>query len=244
VWRACLKAIEQMKQTAAQVLRCDIDLLDYDGEYVFLVSDPSIRVEVTRLVRGYMYENGMVVGEVVQACADARLPRYSGFDPVTGQGSMGVSYTFGAQAAEIRVEKKTGKIIVDHFASCFDVGRVIQPQQIRGQITGGVVMTVGAALCEEVRFDENGKCLNPYFSKYRFPTIKDAPRRQTVELVETPGVIGPYGARGIGEHPVIGPPPAILNAIHDATGIDFFEIPVTPEKMKKALEERLSGGKR
>jgi CO/xanthine dehydrogenase Mo-binding subunit len=63
-------------------------------------------------------------------------------------------------------------------------------------------------------------------------------------MVETPGTIGPFGARGIGEHPVIGPPPAILNAIHDATGIDFFEIPVTPEKMKKALEEKLAGGKK
>ncbi|MBI4863569.1 MAG: xanthine dehydrogenase family protein molybdopterin-binding subunit [Candidatus Riflebacteria bacterium] len=244
VWRACLKAIAQMKQTASQVLRCDVDLLDYDGEYVFLASDPSVKVEVTKLVRGYMYENGMVVGEVVQACADARLPRYSGFDPATGQGSMGVSYTFGAQAAEIRIEKKTGKIIVDHFASCFDVGRVIQPQQIRGQVTGGVVMTVGAALCEEVRFDQDGKCVNPLFRKYRFPTIKDAPKKQTVDFVETPGVIGPYGARGIGEHPVIGPPPAILNAIHDATGIDFFEIPVTPEKMKKALDEKGSGGEK
>jgi CO/xanthine dehydrogenase Mo-binding subunit len=241
VMRACLKTIEQMKQTASQALRCDVDLLEYDGEYVYLSSDPSIRVEVTKLVRGYMYENGMVVGEVVQACADARLPRYSGFDE-NGQGSMGVSYTFGAQAAEIRIEKKTGKITVDHFASSFDVGRVIQPQQIRGQVTGGVMMTIGAALCEEVRFDETGKCVNPYFSKYRFPTIKDAPRRQTVQMVETPGTIGPFGARGIGEHPVIGPPPAILNAIYDATGIDFFEIPVTPEKMKKALEEKLAGG--
>jgi CO/xanthine dehydrogenase Mo-binding subunit len=165
---------------------------------------------------------------------------------------MGVSYTFGAQAAEIRIEKKTGKIIVDHFASSFDVGQVIQPQQIRGQICGGSTMAIGAALCEEVRFDKDGKVLNPYFSKYRFPSIKDAPKKFTVEMVETPGTIGPYGARGIGEHPVIGAPPAILNAIHDATGIDFFEIPVTPEKMKKALEEKpalsqsngLAGGKK
>jgi len=241
VMRACQKTIEQMKHTASQVLRCDVDLLEYDGEHVYLSSDPSIRVEVTKLVRGYMYENGMVVGEVVQACADARLPRYSGFDE-NGQGSMGVSYTFGAQAAEIRIEKRTGKITVDHFASSFDVGRVIQPQQIRGQVTGGVMMTIGAALFEEVRFDENGKCVNPYFSKYRFPTIKDAPLRQTVQMVETPGTIGPFGARGIGEHPVIGPPPAILNAIYDATGIDFFEIPVTPDKMKKALDEKAAGG--
>ncbi|MCX5787452.1 MAG: xanthine dehydrogenase family protein molybdopterin-binding subunit [Elusimicrobia bacterium] len=243
VMRACLKAIEQMKQTASQALRCDVDLLEYDGEKVFLSSDPSVNVPIEKLVRGYMYENGMTVGEVVQAVADARLPRYSGYDE-KGQGSMGVSYTFGAQAAEIRIEKKTGKIIVDHFASSFDVGRVIQPQQIRGQVTGGVVMTIGAALTEEVRFDKDGKLVNPFFRTYRFPTIKDAPKRQTVEFVETPGTIGPFGARGIGEHPVIGAPPAILNAIYDATGIDFFEIPVTPEKMKRALDAKADGGKR
>lgn len=235
---ACLKAIDQMKKTAAQVLRVDLDLLEYDGEKVYLASDPTVFVPLRQLVRGYMYENGMVVGEVVHAVADSRLPRYNAPDPVHGRGSFGVSYTFGAQAAEIRIEKATGRIFVDHFASSFDIGRAIQPQQLRGQITGGSMMGIGATLFEEVKYDEKGQCKNALFSKYRFPTVKDAPAKWTVEPVETPGVIGPFGARGIGEHPVIGPAPAILNAIHDATGIDFFEIPITPEKMKKALDAR------
>ncbi|PIY17352.1 MAG: xanthine dehydrogenase, partial [Elusimicrobia bacterium CG_4_10_14_3_um_filter_49_12_50_7] len=139
---------------------------------------------------------------------------------------------------EIKIEKKTGKIIVDHFASSFDVGQVINPIQIRGQVVGGVVMAVGSTLYEEIKFDADGVCPNPHFSKYRFPTINDAPAKQTVEFVETPGKIGPFGARGIGEHPVIGVAPAVLNAVYDATGIDFYEIPLSPEKVKAALDAK------
>ncbi|MEW5693678.1 MAG: xanthine dehydrogenase family protein molybdopterin-binding subunit [Candidatus Hydrogenedentota bacterium] len=237
VVRACEKAIQKLKETAAQVLRCDVDMLGYDGEYVFLRHDPSASVAVSQIAQGYMCENGMTIGEVVQTTSDCRLPRYSNPD-ANGQGTMGVSYTFGAQACEIRIEKKTGKIIIDHFVSSFDVGRVINPKQLRGQVVGGVMMAVGATLYEEIKFDSQGKILNPFFAKYRFPNIKDAPRKYTVEFVETPEEIGPFGARGIGEHPVIGVAPAILNAIYDAIGVEFYEIPVTPEKIKQALAEK------
>ncbi|MFH2070707.1 MAG: xanthine dehydrogenase family protein molybdopterin-binding subunit [Elusimicrobiota bacterium] len=240
VIRACEKAIAALKQTASQALRCDADMLEYDGEHIFLKHDPDVRVRVKQLAQGYMHEDGITVGEVVQTTSDARLPRYSNPD-ANGQGSIGVSYTFGAQGCELRVEKKTGNIIIDHFISCFDVGKVINPEQIRGQVVGGVMMALGASLCEELKFTKDGKSTNPHFGKYRFPNIKDIPKKQTVEFIETPENIGPFGARGIGEHPVIGVAPAVLNAIYDATGIDFSEIPVTPEKMKKALDEKRIG---
>ena len=237
ILRACEKAIAQLKKTAAQVLRVDEDRLVYDGDWIYLNHDPGVRVEVTKLARGYTYDDGVTVGEVVHTTADARLPRQSNPN-ACGQCTMGISYTFGAQACELRIEKETGKITVDHFVSCFDIGQVINPRQIRGQVTGGVMMALGASLCEELKFTPDGKAVNPHFSKYRFPTIKDAPKKQTVEFVETPEAIGPFGARGIGEHPVIGVAPAVLNAVYDAIGVDFSEIPVTPEKIKKALEEK------
>ncbi len=237
VVRAANKAIAKLKETASQVLRVGADKLDYDGDYVFLKSDPTARVPVPELARGYTYPDGMTIGEVVHTTADARLPRQSNPDE-NGQGNMGITYTFGAQACELRIEKETGKIIIDHFASSFDVGQVINPTQIRGQVTGGVMMGIGAALHEELKFDKDGNALNPHFRKYRFPTIKDAPKKQTVKFVETPGEIGPFGARGIGEHPVVGVAPAILNAVYDAIGIDFYEIPLTEEKIKSAKLER------
>lgn len=234
--RAADKLIMVLKQTAAQVLKTDVDYLDYDGEYVFLKNDPSIRVAVPDLSRGYITSDGITIGEVAQSVSDARLPRYSNPDH-NGQGSLGVEYTFGAQAAEIRIEKKSGKIFVDHFASTFDVGQVINPMQIRGSVMGGVLMAIGATLYEKVEFDQDGKITNPHFFKYHLPTYKEAPQ-QTVDFIENPGTVGPFGARGIGEHPVIGPAPAILNAIYDAIGVDFFEIPVTPEIIKQALSNK------
>jgi carbon-monoxide dehydrogenase large subunit len=234
--RAADKLIHILKQTAAQVLKTDIDYLEYDGEFVFLRSDPSVRVAVTELNRGYITEDGITIGEVAQATSDARLPRYSNPDK-NGQGNLGVTYTFGAQAAEIRIEKKTGKIFVDHFASTFDVGQVVNPRQIRGGVAGGVVMGMGAALYEKIEFDENGVITNPHYVKYHIPALKEAPR-QSISFVETPDPIGPFGARGIGEHPVIGVAPAILNAIYDAIGVDFYEIPVRPDMIKNALEAK------
>ncbi len=232
--RTAERLIAILKNTAAQVLKTDVDYLEYDGEYIFLRNDPSVRVAVADLSRGYITEDGITIGEYAQATADARLPRYSNPDK-NGQGSCGVTYTFGAQAAEIRIEKKTGKIFVDHFTSVFDVGQVINPLQIRGSVLGGVTMAIGAALYEKLEFDSEGRITNPHYFKYHLPTYKEAPA-QTIEFLETPDVIGPFGARGIGEHSVIGAAPAILNAIYEATGIDFYEIPVSADKMKKALE--------
>ena len=232
--RAADKMIALLKNTAAQVLKTDPDYLEYDGEFIFLNADPFIRVPVTELARGYITENGITIGDLAQSVSDARLPRYASPDK-NGQGPLGVTYTFGAQGAEIRIEKKSGKILIDHFASVFDVGQVINPLQIRGSVLGGVNIGIGAALYEEVIFDEEGRITNPQYFQYHIPTYKEMPR-QTIEFLETPDPIGAFGARGIGEHSVLGPAPAILNAIYDATGIDFCEIPVTPDKMKKALE--------
>jgi CO/xanthine dehydrogenase Mo-binding subunit len=234
--RAADKLIAVLKRTAAQVLKTDEDYLDYDGDFVFLKNDPDIRVAVADMARGYITSDGITIGELAQSVSDARLPRYSNPD-ANGQGSMGVSYTFGAQAAEIRIEKKTGKIYIDHFASAFDVGQVINPLQIRGSVMGGVLMSIGATLYEKVEFDDLGRVKNPHYYDYHLPTFKDAPR-QSVEFVETPDAVGPFGARGIGEHSVIGPAPAIVNAIYDALGVDFYEIPVKPDQIRQVLEQR------
>ena len=236
--RAADKLIKVLKHTASQVLKTDEDYLEYDGETVFLRNDPSVRVPIGALARGYITNDGITIGELAQSVADARLPRYSNPDQ-NGQGSMGVTYTFGAQAVEIRIEKKTGKVIVDHIASTFDVGKVINPLQIRGSVLGGVTMAMGAAIYEELKFDADGRIINPQLYQYHIPALREAPR-QTIEFVETPDPIGAFGARGIGEHSVIGVAPAILNAIYDAIGVDLYEIPATPDVIKRALADASS----
>ncbi|HCM25776.1 MAG TPA: hypothetical protein DIC34_04395 [Treponema sp.] len=232
--RAAEKVIAILKKNASHALRCDEDFIEYDGGWLYVRNDPDVRIAVAELAHGYMHPDGMTVGEVAQATSDARLPRYSGFDG-NGQGNAGVTYTFGAQGCEIRIEKKTGKVTIDHFASCFDVGQVVSPNQIRGQVAGGVLMAIGASLYEELKFDKDGKILNPHYGKYRMPKASEAPLRSTIEFAENPDAIGPFGARALGEHPVIGVAPAILNAIQDAIGTDFLRIPVVPEQIMQAI---------
>ncbi|MBA7589188.1 Nicotinate dehydrogenase medium molybdopterin subunit [subsurface metagenome] len=106
---------------------------------------------------------------------------------------------------------------------------------IRGQIVGGVVMGIGQTLKEKIEFSEDGKITNATWVKYKMPRINDAPRKQVVICVETPEIRGPYGARCIAEHPMVAVSSSILNALFDATGYNFFHIPVTSEDILEVI---------
>jgi len=229
------KAIRMLKENAATVLRVKPEDVDYDGESVFVKTDPDRKVAVRDLARGFSYENGLTVGEVVEATAGDRLPGYVEPDPKFGMGTAGGTWTFGCQGCELRVDKKTGEVRIDHFVSSFDVGRVISPQMIRGQIVGGVVMGIGQTLKERVEFSEQGKMTNATWVRYKMPRLKDAPRKQSVICVETPEKRGPFGARCIAEHPMVAVAPAILNALFDATGHEFVRVPVLPKDILEVL---------
>jgi len=229
------KLIKLLKETASQVLRIGVDAIEYDGEYLYMKTDPDHRIEVKSLVRGYMHPDGVTVGEVAEATAGDRLPRYCSPDPNTGMGTAGGTWTFGCQGCDLKIDKKTGEVIIEHFVSSFDVGRVISPQMIRGQIVGGVVMGIGQTLMEKVEFTPEGKMKNPTWVKYKLPRIDDIPKKQTVICVETPEIRGPYGARCIAEHPMVAVSPTILSALYDATGHQFTHIPVVPEDILKVI---------
>ncbi|MEA1927756.1 MAG: xanthine dehydrogenase family protein molybdopterin-binding subunit [Candidatus Auribacterota bacterium] len=235
VVEAAGKAIELLKENASLVLGYPPDQLSYDGDQVFRTSDPMLRVPVAGLAHGFRDESERTIGGEIQTTANVQLDNRFLPDQ-DGGGQFESVFIFGAQGCELRIHKETGRVIIDHFISSFDVGQVINPRQIRGQVTGGVMMACGAALKEELKFDRLGKPLNPSFGRYGLPTISDAPLRQTIEFVETPLGIGPFGARPIGEGTVVGVAPAILNAIADATGIEFFDLPVTPDRIKAALK--------
>jgi len=235
VVEAAVKAIELLKETAGRILGCPSDQLSYDGKQVYKTSDPMVRFPVAGLAHGFRDESGRMIGGEIQTTSNVHLDNRFLPDQ-EGGGQFESVFIFGAQGCELRIHKKTGRIIIDHFISSFDVGQVINPQQIRGQVTGGVVMALGAALNEELKFNRLGRPINPSFGRYRLPTIHDAPLRQTIEFLETPLEIGPFGARPIGEGAGVGVAPAILNAIADATGVQFFDLPVTPDRIKAALK--------
>ncbi len=236
--RAANKAIDILKKNASLVLDRDPDMLEYDGEYVYDRSYPDVRVAVKDICRGYVKPDGTTIGEIVNVTSYFRLPGVQNPDPETGMGRTGGSYTMGVQGVKLRINKHTGEIKVDHVATSIDVGKVIYPKGAEGQVLGGVVQGLGEALFEQIRFKENGVLENPNLIKYKIPRLEDIPDKFTIKFVETPDAIGPYGARGLGEHPVIGVPPAVVNAIYNAIGYDFYEVPVTSDMVKKALEER------
>jgi len=146
-----------------------------------------------------------------------------------GQGVPYATYGFAAQFAEIEVDIELGTIKVLHIHAAHDVGRAINPTQVEGQIHGGIAQGVGMALMEEYI---SGRTDNLH--DYLIPTAGDIPPI-IVHLIEDPEPIGPYGAKGVGEPALIATAPAILNALHDATGIRVHTLPATPDRVRAAL---------
>jgi aldehyde oxidoreductase len=157
------------------------------------------------------------------------------FDPPTsaldenGQGRPYAVYGFGAHMAEIAIDVELGTVRVLKIVAAHDVGRAINPTLIEGQIEGGIAQGLGMALMEEF-FPGKGENLHDYL----IPTIGDIPRVESI-LIEDPSWIGPFGAKGIGEQAVIPTAPAILNAIHHATGVRMRRIPATPDRIREAI---------
>jgi len=167
------------------------------------------------------------------------MPTYvTNLDPETGQGARAVvHYTVGAQAVDLEVDTETGQIEVLKIASAYDVGKAINPDLVLTQIEGGAVHGMSSAF-EALRFDEQGRPLNPSLVDYRIATSVDAPAEIHGDIVETPLEDGPWGARGVGEHVMVQTAPAIANAISDALGIRFSDLPLSAEKVFLALQER------
>ncbi len=235
VKRCAQNMIVQMKETAAQVLRCAIEDLVHGNEYIYHAQHTHRRISYKSLALGYAYENGNGIGGPLVARGTYMADGLTFLDPVTGQGLPALDWTFGAHGVEIEVDVETGDITVLKIASAFDVGQVINKQLIEGQIMGGVLQGIGSALVEGYKFGADGRLLNPSFTDNKIPTAKDIPVKLVPILIENPQLDGPFGARGVGEHPMISVPSAIGNALYDALGIQFFDLPLSPEKVALAI---------
>ena len=167
------------------------------------------------------------------------MPTYvTNLDPETGQGTRAVvHYTVGAQAIDLEIDLETGQLEVLNIASVYDVGKAINPDLIKTQIEGGAVHGMSSAY-EALKFNEAGEVLNPSFVDYRIATIADIPRKIHGDYVETPIDDGPWGARGVGEHVMVQTAPAIANALYDAVGIRFSDLPLSADKIYLALEDQ------
>jgi len=155
-------------------------------------------------------------------------------DPETGQCDPNVSYAYTTQAAEVSVDLETGKVVVEKIICAIDVGKAINPQQVEGQIEGGLVQSVGYAVMENF-IEKNGQVLTPSLSTYLIPTSVDVPKELKTIILEIPDPRGPWGARGLGEVMNMCLAPAVAAAVHDATGVWFDEFPLVPERVLRGL---------
>jgi CO/xanthine dehydrogenase Mo-binding subunit len=149
---------------------------------------------------------------------------------------------FAAELARIEVDPETGELTLHGFVVAQDAGRAINPLGVEGQMQGGAVQSLGFALTEQLQFDESGRLTNPSLLDYRKLTAADVPPIETI-IVEVPAPAGPFGARGVGEPPIVPAPAAIANAVRDATGVRITEAPLTPERIAMALVASEAGAR-
>ncbi|MPY70185.1 MAG: molybdopterin-dependent oxidoreductase [Alphaproteobacteria bacterium] len=170
---------------------------------------------------------------VVPVGAGSFTSDHTGLDPVDGSGRPWMAYVFGAQVCEVEVDTATGEVQVLGVWAAHDIGRVVNPRGVEGQIEGGIVQALGQALMEDYRL-EQGRTTTPGFAKYILPTSLDVPQVTSV-LIEDRDPHNPLGVKGIGEPAMVPTAPAIMNAIYDAVGVRIASLPATPEKVLAAL---------
>jgi CO/xanthine dehydrogenase Mo-binding subunit len=161
-------------------------------------------------------------------------PETTPFDKETGKCMPNFAYAYVAQAIEVEVDTETGQVRILKVISADDVGKAINPTQVEGQIEGGVVQAQGYVMMENF-ITKGGYVLTDQLSTYLIPTILDIPEKVESIVIEIPDERGPWGAKGLGELPYLPLAPAIISAVHDATGVWFNEFPLTPERVLRGL---------
>jgi CO/xanthine dehydrogenase Mo-binding subunit len=231
VQKAAAQAKQILYEVAAEELNVSPDGLASRGGYIFLQDFPERKLAISAVARKAQKGKGRPpIG------AASFNPPTTALDPETGHGKPYGTYVFAAQIAEVEVDTETGEFEVLKITAAHDCGTAINPMMVEGQVEGGVAMGVGFAMMEEMVV-EQGRVQNPQFTDYVVPTALDVPKIVT-RIVERPEPTGPFGAKGIGEPSLLPTAPAIVNAIQDAVGVRIRDLPATPEKILKALQEK------
>ncbi|MBI4276980.1 MAG: xanthine dehydrogenase family protein molybdopterin-binding subunit [Armatimonadetes bacterium] len=221
----------QLLHLAAQLLEARPEDLEVREAHVAVKGVPSRTVALAELARVSLQKSGGLVAHGTfiapptpydASCVTGHL--YPAFH----------SPSFHAHAAEVEVDPETGQVRVLRYVVAQDVGFAINPAGIEGQIEGGVAQGLGQALTEQLIYD-GGQVLTHNLTDYALPTTLDVPNVESI-ILEYPSEVGPYGAKGAGEPPIIGPPAAIGNALYSAVGVRLTTLPMTPENVLRALK--------
>lgn len=188
-----------------------------------------LMLDETALDLGVLDFDEVMGADVIEGTGIYRPPRTEAGDPTTGQGAVHVAWMFVAHRAVVDVDTELGTVKVVQIATAQDVGRAVNPREVRGQIIGGISQGIGLALNEEVVV-RDGKALNASFTDYLMPTTGDMPE-VVIDLVEVEEPVAPYGIKGVGEPPSLSSTPAIAAAVRHATGRSVGRVPIRPEHL-------------
>ncbi len=221
------KVLEKGAKIAAHKLECSTDDLDFaDGKWTVKGTDKSIGFGDVALTA--------YVPHVYPANLEPGLDFSSFYDPAN------FTYPFGCHIAVVEVDAETGKVTIKRFVAVDDVGNVINPMIVEGQIHGGLAQGIGQALLEGVIYDENGQLTTGTFMDYAMPRADDLPMFET-DRKTTPCPHNPLGVKGAGEAGAIGSTPAVVNAVMNATwhlGVRDLEMPLTPQRVWRAMNHK------
>ncbi len=220
VKKAAADLKEQLLQLAAEKLEAAVADLEIRAGHVFVKGVPASRTSVKALIQG---EGSTPAPSLIgQASHEAK-----------------VAYSFAAHFAEVEVDLETGQVAVKQVVAVHEVGKAINPIGVEGQIEGGIQQGIGHSLTEDYLIDpRTGRSLNAGFVDYKMPLALDMPPIKTIILEEYPDPTAPFGAKGVGEDPIMAIGPAIANAVFDAIGVRIRDLPITPEKVLQALKEK------
>ncbi len=240
VLRAAEDVICQLKSLASTAMRYPPENLEVADERVYVKGDPSVFLEFKALVHGYKYENGNAVGGQILGRGSFIMGDLNPLDRQTGRGKSGPYWTVGAQAVEVEFDRRENTYRLVRAATVIDAGRVLNPAMANAVIKGGMCMGLGLGSRESFTYDADGKVLNTSLRTYKVMHFGETPE-YLVDFVETPQFGAPYGARGIGEHGVIGMPAALANALSLAAETELDELPLTPETIWRNRKPKSSG---
>jgi CO/xanthine dehydrogenase Mo-binding subunit len=227
---------QKLLEIAGKELEIDPgDLEIVDGEVV-AKGAPQTKMSVADVAGAATFGHGELI-----TGTGAQLKPYSAIiDSETGavDSAPHSAISYASCAAEVEVDDETGEVKVLRLSQCFDVGRAINPTQVEGQIEGGAMMGLGLGVLENCYpYYPSVEHRGGAFGSYLAPGMEDMPQIDTI-LIENPSADGPYGAKGIGEMANNPQPPAIAAAVYDAVGVWITELPITPERVLRALEAK------
>lgn len=238
VLRAVRDAKDKIKDTAAALFGVSKDHLVIVDEKVSFRDDPDKCFSLADIATCGTLPSGEGIKGPILGYGVYTAEGLTNLDPETGQGLPALKWTFGAQGMEIELDPETGDIKVLKAVTALDVGKALNPQLIKSQIYGAIIMGLGPALSEQYIYDEKGALINNNLTDYKILRAPDIPDEFVPILIENPQRNAPYGARGVGEPVLISITPALGNAIHNATGVDFYDLPLTREKIWLGLKQR------